>query len=63
MIARLDLTPSGYFAVQATQVGSTDEEIVAIGEHKIAEERIRAIAGRLQFAFSTMLTLPPQGNC
>ena len=63
MIARLDLTPSGYFAAQASQVGSSDEEIAAFGRNEVPPERVRALAGRLQFAASSLHNTIPQGSC
>lgn len=63
MIARLDLTPSGYFAAQASQVGSSDEEIEAFGKREIPEDRLRVIAGRLQLAAGALLITIPHGHC
>lgn len=62
MIARLDLMPSGYFAAQASQVGTTDDEIAAIGRQEVPQERVRAITGRLQFAASTLYATWPIGT-
>lgn len=63
MIARLDLTPCGYFSAQASQIGSTDEEIEAFGRNEVAPERVRAIAGRLQYAASSLHLTMPMGSC
>ena len=63
MIARLDLTPSGYFAAQASQIGSSDEEIEAFGRNEVPPERINVIAGRLRFAASSLHNTIPQGSC
>lgn len=63
MIVRLNITPSGYFAAQASQVGSSDEEIEAFARNEVPPERVRALAGRLQFAASTLHLTIPQGSC
>ena len=62
MIARYDMSPSGYFAAQVAQVGTTDEEMAAFARNELAAERIRVILGRLQFAAVALHHTIPHGT-
>lgn len=63
-LIRLDLTPSGYFAAQASQIGMTEDELKAIdASGKCAEDRLRIISGRLQLAAAQLAAIDAAGNC
>lgn len=63
MNARLEITPNGYFVAQASQVGTTDEEMLAFTKSELPEDRIRLVAGRLQLAAVALSQMIPQGRC
>jgi hypothetical protein len=63
-LIRLDLTPSGYFAAQASQIGISDEELLAIdASGKCPEDRLRIISQRLHIAATVLAESDTAGNC
>jgi DNA-directed RNA polymerase beta' subunit len=63
MIVHLDLIPSGYMVAQPAQIGTTDEEIAAIGRKEIAQSRVEELVIRLHTAASALHMVDAAGRC
>lgn len=63
MFARFDVHPNGAFWTLPQLIGSTDDEVAALGDGKLSEQRVEAMAVAAQCACRSLELQLPKGRC